>query len=429
MQSVEGMIRAIRDESACQDERHRAFAEIVRRYQDLAFAYAYGIVGNVEEAEDIAQEAFFEAWRRLDALEEPAAFLGWFRRIVHTRCHRRTRRARLVTEPLSDAIHPPSREPDPYEQLEQRESAQEARRALFALPLGMRSVAALFYVSGYSYREIGAFLEIPEGSVAHRLHAARKQLKGRLGMLKNGLTETKPSRDDGFANEVEYVTTNQALLDALRTAGESGEHVLIIGEAGTGKLLAARVIHRHSKRSDAPFAAVNGITLTEDPNAVARVFEMRRGGVIAVDEIDRTDDTQRLALRDLAEIHDVRLIALINGALPECEETVSALRRVLSVRVIETPPLRGKEAELSILMETFLNGACKAYDKKIDGFTEGAVALLREYAFPRNVAELHEIILRAVQQAEENMPLQREQIAAQLGEVGVNRTERDGRSR
>jgi DNA-directed RNA polymerase specialized sigma24 family protein len=59
-----------------------AFTQIVCRFQAMAYGYAYAILGDLILAEDAAQEAFLEAHRKLDNLREPAAFPGWFRRIV-----------------------------------------------------------------------------------------------------------------------------------------------------------------------------------------------------------------------------------------------------------------------------------------------------------------------------------------------------------
>src|SRR5262245_39983812 len=73
-----------------------AFAEIVRRTQAMAFAVAVGVVRDRGMAQDAVQEAYLTAFRRLADLDEPAAFLGWLRRIVITtslnarRAHRRT---------------------------------------------------------------------------------------------------------------------------------------------------------------------------------------------------------------------------------------------------------------------------------------------------------------------------------------------------
>ena len=56
-----------------------AFSTLVRRFQDMAVGYGYSILHDFQLAEDAAQEAFFEAYRTLPKLREPAAFAGWFR--------------------------------------------------------------------------------------------------------------------------------------------------------------------------------------------------------------------------------------------------------------------------------------------------------------------------------------------------------------
>ncbi|MCX5759846.1 MAG: RNA polymerase subunit sigma, partial [Candidatus Hydrogenedentes bacterium] len=68
-----------------------AFTEVLRRFQDMAHGYAYSSLGDFHLAQDVAQEAFVEAYYKLDALREPAAFPGWFRRILSKHCDRITR--------------------------------------------------------------------------------------------------------------------------------------------------------------------------------------------------------------------------------------------------------------------------------------------------------------------------------------------------
>ena len=67
-----------------------AYGQIARRFQDMAYGYAYSILGDFHLAEDAAQEAFLEAHRQLPKLREPSAFPGWFRRIVFKYCDRMT---------------------------------------------------------------------------------------------------------------------------------------------------------------------------------------------------------------------------------------------------------------------------------------------------------------------------------------------------
>lgn len=74
-----------------------AYADLVRRFQDMAVGYAYGILRDFQLAEDAAQEAFFEAYRTLSKLRQPAAFPGGFRRIVFKQCDRIMRKHTVPT--------------------------------------------------------------------------------------------------------------------------------------------------------------------------------------------------------------------------------------------------------------------------------------------------------------------------------------------
>src|SRR4051812_12240308 len=79
-----------------------AYSAIVRRFQDTAVGYAYGILGNHDSAKDAAQEAFIEAYACLGELREPRAFSAWFRRIIFKQCDRITRRRSFTELPLDD---------------------------------------------------------------------------------------------------------------------------------------------------------------------------------------------------------------------------------------------------------------------------------------------------------------------------------------
>ncbi|HSL71756.1 MAG TPA: sigma factor, partial [Longimicrobiales bacterium] len=81
--------RLVRSAQAGDD---RAFAELVRSYQDIAVAYATSILRDYQLGEDAAQGAFVDAYRALPSLRDPAAFAGWLRTIVFKHCDRITRR-------------------------------------------------------------------------------------------------------------------------------------------------------------------------------------------------------------------------------------------------------------------------------------------------------------------------------------------------
>ena len=180
-----------------------AYSTVVRRFQDTAVGYAYGILGNHDAAKDAAQEAFLEAYRCLGELREPRAFAAWLRRIIFKQCDRITRRRALTQVPLEIAEEVPSRAPGPVEIYEQRELQAFVAHALQQLPAEQRLAITLFYLSGYSHQEVADFLNLTKSQVNNRLYHARNTLKERIfAMTKTTLSEQRPSNDEHFTNGV-----------------------------------------------------------------------------------------------------------------------------------------------------------------------------------------------------------------------------------
>jgi len=170
----------------------RAFEEIVVRFQDMAYGYAYSILRDFHLAEDAAQEAFVEAYQNLSKLRDADRFAGWFRRIVLYRCNRIMRGRRLPTVPLEDALDIPSTDPSPHHTVEEREMRERVIEAVHSLSQPLREVTALFYMNGYSKNEISEFLEVPVNTVKSRLHSSRKQLREKMiPMVRETLDEHK----------------------------------------------------------------------------------------------------------------------------------------------------------------------------------------------------------------------------------------------
>src|SRR6476620_5946926 len=90
-----------------------AFGQVVERFQRMAYAVAYAMLGDAHLAEDVAQEAFIEAYICLPKLREPAAFPGWFRRIVLKRGDRLVRAPQPALVALDDVGQLPSSALDP----------------------------------------------------------------------------------------------------------------------------------------------------------------------------------------------------------------------------------------------------------------------------------------------------------------------------
>ena len=197
-----------------------AFEELVRRFQDMAVGYAYALLGDWQEAEDAAQDAFVSAYCSLVKLRDAAAFPGWFRRIVYTQAQRRLRakeRAWVSLENVAELAVPG---PAPYIERGQ----DELWTSIDSLPAAQRSVLLLYYMNDFSQKEIASFLEIPLGTVKTRLHHARKQIRTRMNLL-NDLSAQRPSRDNQFTQKV------MRLFDAAKT-GDVERVRRLLGEDG-----------------------------------------------------------------------------------------------------------------------------------------------------------------------------------------------------
>ena len=193
-----------------------AYGTIVRQFQDMGVGYAYSILGDFHLAEDAVQEAFIEAYPIISKVYGPVAFPGWFRRIIFKHCNRLTRGKRDELMPLETMLEIPSGGRDPADEIEEQETKSLVLAAVTALPENQRQVTTLFYISGFSQRQIADFLEVPVTTVDNRLRTSRKRLKATLHsermitMLKNTLHENAPSRDESFVNAVGICNAAQA---------------------------------------------------------------------------------------------------------------------------------------------------------------------------------------------------------------------------
>ena len=230
----------------------------------------------------------------------------------------------------------------------------------------------------------------------------------------------------------ELVGRGQAMLEVfnlLEHAGQSDVTVLIQGETGTGKELAARAIHSQSERNEHPFLSANCAALTPEllqselfghkkgafTGAVSDrkgLFESADGGTILLDEIgDASPQLQSSLLRVLQEgeiqrvgetgirIVDVRVIAATNRDL-EADVRNGLFREDLYYRLrvlqIEMPPLRRHIEDVPLLSEHLLKRICADQNKAVTGFTVGAMRALMDHGWPGNVRELENEIKRAV---------------------------------
>jgi RNA polymerase sigma factor (sigma-70 family) len=154
-----------------------AFTRLARRYQDRVHGLAFHYTGNFEDARDVAQDAFIQAYRRLPTLREPEKFGPWLRQLTANACRQdyRERDARRRREETMNDDH---RElPAPDDLSGWADLRLTVRQALDALPEANRLALTLFYFDSYSLEELAAFLGVPTSTVMSRLRNARRQLK------------------------------------------------------------------------------------------------------------------------------------------------------------------------------------------------------------------------------------------------------------
>jgi RNA polymerase sigma-70 factor (ECF subfamily) len=177
----------------CKAGDEKAFAEIVFHNQKKVFNIAYRMLGNLEEAKDLAQEVFISVFKSIKDLKEEAKFDAWLTQITLNHCRNRwkylKRRQYFNSDSLDDpvetedgnmprAIVDPSENPETL--YEKKMVQQFIQRGLLKLKEDQRELLVLRDLQGFSYEEMGVLLGLPEGTIKSKLHRARMDLKGIL---------------------------------------------------------------------------------------------------------------------------------------------------------------------------------------------------------------------------------------------------------
>ena len=286
-------------------------------------------------------------------------------------------------------------------------------------------------------RELSRTNERLEKEVEQRERAERalREALAEVEQLKNRYQAESIYLKDEIRHEhnFEQIVGSGKPLEKLMTevgqVAPTNASVLILGESGTGKELVARAVHNLSRRAERPLVKVNCAALPENlieselfghekgafTGALARKmgrFELADGGTIFLDEIGELPlDLQSKLLRVLQEGEferlgnsrtervDVRVIAASNRnleAATKAGEFREDLYYRLNVFPIVCPPLRDRKGDIPVLAQHFLIRYCAKIGRKIDKFSDAAMAALQAYSWPGNVRELENVIERAV---------------------------------
>ena len=159
----------------------RAFEALVVRYRKRIFALALHITGSSSEADDIAQDVFLKAYRALPQFEGRSQFFTWvYRMTVNRSLNVRRDRARRGEDTLDDprlelAVAVDARS-NPGRETELRQTYARLLRALDGLPIDMRTTVILVSMQGMSHGEVAVIQNLSEGTIAWRMHEARRRL-------------------------------------------------------------------------------------------------------------------------------------------------------------------------------------------------------------------------------------------------------------
>ena len=176
-----------------------AFGRLVARYQSPVCALAYSACGNISQSEDLAQETFITAWRKLGDLREPEKFRSWLfgiaRNLINNTARKQNRNPLVAAELLDESLSLPAPVPNPAGNAISREEEQILWRSLEQIPEAYREPLVLFYRENQSIEQVAAALEMSEEAVRQRLSRGRKLLQEQvLAFVEGALARTNPNQ-------------------------------------------------------------------------------------------------------------------------------------------------------------------------------------------------------------------------------------------
>ncbi len=210
-----------------------AYGRIVAACQNTVTAVALAITRDVSASEDIAQEAFLNAWQHLERLNSPDSFLPWLRQITRNlaRDHLRAHRNQPLDGPNAELVMALAADPgpQPIQQMLANEREMAAAELIGALPEDSREALLLFYREGQSSQQVAALLGTTDSAVRKRLSRARQLVRddilrrfGEFAQHSAPSATLVASVAAGIASLGKPTTAAAALVGGSAMAGKSG---------------------------------------------------------------------------------------------------------------------------------------------------------------------------------------------------------------
>ncbi|MEZ5064576.1 MAG: sigma-70 family RNA polymerase sigma factor [bacterium] len=190
------------------DGDEAAFSDLVERHQGRVYNHALRMMGNVQDAEEVLQDTFVQAYRNLAKFEERSRFSTWIYRIATNEALMRLRKAsRKVETSFEDLAHPDGEAwhealhdfTSALDDVQSTEIREALEKALVELPEEYRIVFTLRDIDGFTNAEVADILEISVAAVKSRLHRSRLFLRDRLAQFHEETRTRTPQPGKGDA--------------------------------------------------------------------------------------------------------------------------------------------------------------------------------------------------------------------------------------
>jgi len=160
--------------------------QLYKLYSKAMFNICYRMMNDREDAEDMLQESFSEAFRRLDSFRHESTFGAWLKMIVVNKCINEIKRKKAQLEYFDD-MSPFEDEEDLKDEHETGLSPDKIKKAMEELPKGSRMIFSLYLLEGYDHQEIAQILSISESNSKTQYMRAKQRIKE---ILKNNVYES-----------------------------------------------------------------------------------------------------------------------------------------------------------------------------------------------------------------------------------------------